>query len=130
MGATNVSEVGCSSRWPTQPKPDRPDRLQPGHCLARPGTQSRELRQSNTDELLAVGPAAPAAGEDARHRTHAEAWNLQETEQMWTEATDTCFKVAGSFEPQQYLGMVCGRPLMVTWFSECTLVTMRRSPCT
>ena len=78
------------------------------------GHRAETRARSSADAPLAVEPPAAGAGEDAAPRPHTEAKNLQEAGKMWTEVTNTCFTVLGSFEPQQYLGMVCGRPVLVT----------------
>ena len=78
------------------------------------GHRAESRARSSADAPLAVETPAPGAKAGASHRPHAEAQDLAEAGRMWTEVTNSCFSVPGSFEPQQYLGMVCGRPVMVT----------------
>ena len=40
-------------------------------------------------------------------------FEFDELRRMWVEATNSVYALPGSFEPQRYLGVVCGRPVMV-----------------
>ena len=68
--------------------------------------------RSSADEPLAAGSLEEQA-EPGAARPFRKAGNLQEAAQLWTEATNIAFASPASFEPQQYVGIVCGRPVLV-----------------
>ena len=66
---------------------------------------------STGEPLAAESLEAPAKSKVSWPPRKAK--TLQEAAQFWIEATNIAFTSPASFEPQQYVGVVCGRPVLV-----------------
>ena len=78
--------------------------LQGASAVERVALSIDQERQASTDTGM-HGAARPAFEQLP--------YEFDELRRMWIEATNSVYALPGSFEPQKYLGIVCGRPVMV-----------------
>ena len=79
---------------------------------ARERAQARLERQQASTASASTGPAANVAASSATWTQGA--LTEQQAKALWIEATNVAFAKPGAWEPQQYVSIVAGRPVVVS----------------